>query len=208
MVHMKLVWAFISVTILSLLFLCKVVLFHPNEFWLELKLFLRNRFALTTTFILYLCELGYGFFQWHLATSLTKHLTFFFFLIDVWESLLWATRACIQNSMSSQLYSARLIQVNRGFRSERGEKSGQQEIWIDWLNQWEVLGKRQRIPIPFIINWKAEMFNSKEGQYYLRIGLNWQSTSKHSASNRMTDYVIGLATSAWSPCFFMGGLWI
>lgn len=108
MVHMKLVWTLISVTILSLIFLCKVVLFHPNEFWLELQLFLRNRFALTITLILYWCVLGCGFSQWHLAASFTRH--------------------CIQNSMSSHLYSARLMQVNRGFRSERIEKSGQQEI--------------------------------------------------------------------------------
>lgn len=46
-------------------------------------------------------------------------------------------------------------------------------------------GKRQRIPIPFIANWEDEMLNSKEGLYCLRIGLNWQSTSKHSPSNRM-----------------------
>lgn len=39
----------------------------------------QEQICFNLTFILYLCELGYGFFQWHLATSLTKHLTFFFF---------------------------------------------------------------------------------------------------------------------------------
>lgn len=34
------------------------------------------------------------------------------------------------------------------------------------------------------------MLNSKEGEYCLRIGLNWQSTSNQSPSNRMVEYVI------------------
>lgn len=31
------------------------------------------------------------------------------------------------------------------------------------------------------------MLNSKEGQYCLRIGLNWQSTSKHSPTERLCN---------------------
>lgn len=57
----------------------KLYSFTQMSFVLELKLFLKTRFALTITFILYLRVLGLCFLQWHLATSLTRRLTFFFF---------------------------------------------------------------------------------------------------------------------------------